>query len=209
MILASSSKQRIKLMDLLFKDFKNLSVEVDESFSNDFDLYEGIREVAYKKAIAVKDFFDIENDFIVATDTIVSFDNKILLKPKSYDEAFSMIKSYEGKEQEVISGFVFLKIENGKIVFEKKETVISKVKFQDLSDEKVKKWLDLDLYKFCSGGFMIEKVEEDFLIEISGSYSNIIGLPLEILKEKCDYFNIEINDIDVSNIEILKNKMKL
>ncbi len=207
MILASSSKQRKKLMEAMFNEFQVLSVDVDETFQEGFSLYENIVEVAFKKAMAVVDHFNIKDDYVIATDTVVYFDGKILLKPKDYDDAFNMIKGYEDKKQEVVSGFVFLKIENGKIVYGKKKAVVSYVSFNNLTDEAIKEWLKEDLYHFCSGGFMVEKVEKLFDMTIEGSYSNIIGLPLEEIQEVCKELHIETIGNDIKDTKILKKYM--
>ncbi len=207
MILASSSKQRKKLMEAMFSEFQVLSVEVDETFQEGFTIYENIVDVAFKKAMAVVDHFNIKDDYVIATDTVVYFNGKILLKPKDYDDAFNMIKGYEDKKQEVVSGFVFLKIENGKVVYEKKKSVVSYVSFNNLTDEAIKEWLKEDLYHFCSGGFMVEKVEKLFEMVIEGSYSNIIGLPLEVIEEVCEELHIETIGNDIKDTKIIKKYM--
>ncbi len=207
MILASKSEQRKKLIKLLFEKYEIISVETDEIFDENLDIYENLKNISYEKAIAVFRNSSIQNDVIIGVDTVVYFDDKILLKPKSYDEAFAMIRSYEGREQEVISGLTMLVIKNGKIKTTIKVAVISKVKFNNLSDENIKKWLSLDLYKNCSGGFMIEKVEDNFEMVISGSYSNIIGLPLEVIKDIASELNIATLDTNITNIELLKKSM--
>ncbi len=209
MILASQSAQRKKLMKMLFDEFDIISFETDENFDSNLSIYDNLKNIAYEKAIAVFENNEIVNDYIIGVDTIVYFDDKILLKPQNYEEAFEMIKSYRGKEQEVISGVSFVVVKDKKIIDVKKDVVISKVKFNNLSDEKIKKWLELDLYKFCSGSFMIEKIEDDFQMEISGSYSNIIGLPLERISEMLSEYNLDTKNIDIGDIKVIKKYMEV
>ncbi len=73
--------------------------------------------------------------------------------------------------------------------------------------KKIKKWLELELYHYCSGGFMFEKVEQEFEVQRIGSYSNVIGLPLERLKEYCNQYNISTFEVDVTDSELIKNFM--
>lgn len=207
MILASQSLQRKKLMNMLFEDYKIISYETEEKFDNELNIYDNLKNIAYEKAIAVYDKNNIKNDYILGVDTIVYFENNILLKPTSYNDAFNMINSYKGKEQEVISGIALIEVKNGKIIETKKDYVISKVEFNNLSDNNIKKWLDLDLYKYCSGGFMIEKIEDEFELKINGSYSNIIGLPLEKLKEMALAFGLSVFQSDIKDIDLIKKYM--
>ncbi|MFV0441619.1 MAG: Maf family protein [Lachnospirales bacterium] len=183
MILASSSKQRKLLMEELFDDFLCKPVDIDETFDKALSVYENVKNVAYSKGLESIKINNIQNDIVISLDTIVYCDNKVLLKPKSYDEAFNMIKSYEDSSQEVITGIGFFIVKNGKIVKEYKENVVSKVNFTNLSDEKIHMWLEQDLYRYCSGGFMIEKVEKSLGVKIDGSYFNVIGVPIERIKE--------------------------
>ncbi len=207
MILASNSAQRKKLIKMLFEKFENLTVETDEKIDEKFSIYENLKNIAFEKAEAVVKSYDIIDDYVLGVDTVVYFNSNVLLKPENYDDAFKMIKSYENESQEVISGIALLKVINNKIVDKKVDYVISKVRFNDLSDNKVKNWLDQGFYKYCSGGFMIEKIEEDFKMEIEGSYSNIIGLPLNELKDFCNEFGIKTLNTDINDITEIKKYM--
>ncbi len=207
MILASNSEQRKKLIKMLFLDYKNLVVETLENLDDKLTIYENLENIAFEKAEAVAKKFNIEDDYVLGVDTVVYFKNNVLLKPKDYADAYEMIKSYKNNEQKVISGIALLKIVNNKVVNKKITHVVTKVRFNNITDENIKKWLDRGLYKFCSGGFMIEKVENDFGMEYTGSYSNVIGLPLEKLKEFCDEFQISTLENDIQNSNIVKKFM--
>ncbi len=208
MILASNSEQRKKLITMLFPTYKNLVAETEEIFDENLSIYNNLQNVSYEKAKAVTKKYDILDDYVLGVDTVVYFNGSILLKPKSYEEAFEMIKSYKDCHQEVISGITLLKVVNNKIVAKKSSSVISKVKFNSLKDKDINNWLNLGLYKYCSGGFMIEKVENDFKMDVIGSYSNIIGLPLEQLKEFCEDFGIHTLDNQVEDINLVKSFMQ-
>ncbi len=190
MILASSSPQRKKLIEYITSDAKFLSVETDESFDESLDLYENIMLVAKNKAFAVIDQFGIKDEMVIGADTIVCCNGKILLKPKSYDEAFEMIKNYEDNRAEIISGVCVAIVKDGEIST-KSFTESSFVEFKNLSDEKIKEWLTQEDYLGCSGAIKIEKVEKIFETEITGSVSNIIGLPVERLSNEIFYLSDE------------------
>ncbi len=208
MILSSSSLQRKKLMKTLFDDVKIISFETDESFCDSKTVYENIENVALKKAMAVVKNSNIQNDIVIGCDTVCYLDNKILLKPTSYDAAFNMIKSYNNKQKEVISGVAIVTVKNGRVVDVYTTHVISKVMFRNIKNDDIHTWLKQGKYTYCSGGFMIEQVEDLFNVEIIGSYSNIIGLPLEELKQYFVDRNINvIKNIDITNKKVLKTFM--
>ncbi len=180
MILASSSLQRHQLIKYVTYETKCLSVEVDETFDEKLDVYENIKEVAKKKALAVIEEYNIQNDLVIGADTIVCLGEKVLLKPKDYDDAYSMIKSYSENDTEIVSGVCVAYVKNGVV---NAETFVdtSWVTFGQITDENIKAWLAEDDYLTCSGAIKIEKVQKYFKSEIAGSVSNIIGLPLEKL----------------------------
>ncbi len=183
MILASTSQQRKNLINYISSDVKFMSSKTDEKFFNNLTVYENIKNVAKNKALAVFSNYSIKNNIIISADTVVSIDKKILLKPKSYDEAFNMIKLYESNTGEVISGVCIAIVENGKVTT-REFTESSYIKFNNVTDDNIKKWLLMDDYLSCSGAIKIEKVKDIFDIEIMGSISNIIGLPLERLSKE-------------------------
>ncbi len=98
MILASSSKQRKELLEENGYEFKILSVDTDEIFNEDKSIYENIVDVANEKALAVVNEYGIVDDIVIAADTIVYCNNKILLKPKDYEDAKSMLSMYKDNE---------------------------------------------------------------------------------------------------------------
>ncbi len=188
MILASNSPQRKELIRYICDETRFLAVETDETFLDELDIYENIKRVATNKALAVVDEFNIDNEIVVSADTIVYRNGEVLLKPKDYDDAFSMIKSYENVNTEIISGVCICKVFDGNIEI-KTFTDSSFVKFTGITDEKIKEWLVQDDYLGCSGAIKIERIQKLFNTEISGSIYNIIGLPLEKLSRELFHLN--------------------
>ncbi len=180
MILASSSPQRKKLIRYVDSGIESLSVEVDETFDENIDVYENVMNIAKKKALAVIEKHNVHHDVVIGCDTIVVQGDKVLLKPIDYDDAYKMIQSYNDTDTEIVSGVCVATVVNGKVNV---ETFIetSWVRFSNVMDENIKGWLAEDDYLECSGAIKIEKVQKYFDVEIEGSISNIIGLPLEKL----------------------------
>lgn len=180
MILASSSPQRKKLIQYIDKETQCLSVDTDETFLDELTPYDNVMEIAKRKAIAVIKKYDIDNNTVIGCDTIVLNNSKVLTKPKDYDDAFNMISSYNNSDTEIVSGVCVSYVRNGKI---HSETFVetSWVTFSNITKESIEAWLSEEDYLDCSGAIKIEKIQKYFDVEIEGSISNIIGLPLEKL----------------------------
>lgn len=208
MILGSSSKQRKKIMSMLFDDFDVFVSDCDEVFDDNKSVYDNVKQIAYDKCYAIKQAENIKNDTIVCCDTVCYLDGNVLLKPKSYDEAFNMIKSYNDKQQEVISGVCVITIKDGEVCECYSDTIVSCITFTNLTDDKIRAWLDEGLYIHSAGGLMIEKLSGLFDMDIDGSYSNIIGLPLEALQQYFVSSNIEHNEVNGENISLIKKYLE-
>ncbi len=181
MILASSSKQRKELLSEYGCDFEVLAVETDEVFDEKRTIYENIVDVAYNKAIATINRYDIVSNVVIAADTIVYCNNRILLKPKNLDDAISMLNLYKNNIVHVISGVSVIEIDkdgNKKVnnFYDESEVI-----FSNLTDQEITKWLNLNEYKYCSGALKIEYSLKHMDVDIVGSISNITGLPMEKL----------------------------
>lgn len=184
MILASKSPRRQELLKIITRDFKVLTVDTDEIFNNVLSVYENLMKVSYEKCNAVRLHYKIENDIIIGGDTICYLDNKVLGKPKNYDDAYNMIKSYDNKTQEVITGVTIMKVCSGYI-----KTIsfyeISYVTFNNITDIEIVSWLKENEYLDKAGAYAIQnnKNKDYFNIEYSGSYNNIVGFPTEKIIE--------------------------
>ena len=116
----------------------------------------------------------------VAVDTLVSLDGKLLGKPQNRDEAIIMLKNLSGKWHEVYSGMC---VYNPK---DKSSTVVSevsKVHFIDMDENMLNWYLETDDWVAAAGAYKIQANGYKLIDQICGSYSNIIGLPLEKLVE--------------------------
>ena len=140
-ILASGSPRRKELLELMGLEFKVIVSQADEdSVSKDLkpELY--VQELALLKASATaKEVLRNKNAVIISADTIVTLDGQILGKPKDEDDAFNMLSKLSGREHEVYTGYCVMRISDGKAVCGKVRT---KVKFKDLSDDKIRGYIN-------------------------------------------------------------------
>ncbi|RME03113.1 MAG: septum formation protein Maf [Planctomycetota bacterium] len=114
------------------------------------------------------------NAFVLAADTVVSCNNKILGKPKNQEEAFEMLRFLRGQTQKVITGLCLYQTPNYLLC---QKSVVSQVKMSPLSDKEIKQYLAHTPSIDRAGACDIE--DQNFVQLITGSYSNVIGLPLE------------------------------
>ncbi len=174
-ILASRSPQRKKILKKLIDTFEIRVSDVDETFDNSLSVYENVKEVAKKKAFAIR---NSNNECIIACDTVCYLDNLTLTKPKDRVDAFNMILSYNNKIQEVITGVCIITPKNVYNFYE-----ISTVKFKDIDEESINLWLNENRFMDKAGSFEILEAPKYFDIEIAGSINNIVGLPIESIKD--------------------------
>lgn len=116
----------------------------------------------------------------IGIDTLVSLNGKLLGKPHSYDEAFEMLRSLSGRSHEVYSG---LSVYNPKTQRTTTVCDVSFVIFKDLSDSDIRWYIGTGDPNGAAGAYKIQSHGYKIIESIEGSFSNIIGLPLEKLIE--------------------------
>lgn len=171
-ILASNSPRRREILSN-FIDFTVISKEIDEIKDDCFSPWTTVMALAYEKGIEVaKDNVD---EVVLSADTLVELDGKLLGKPKNREDAKIMIKSLSGKIHNVYTGYAIFKLSK-KIKYVSYEK--SSVKFYDLSDDEIEKYLDTLEYKDKAGAYGIQGKGSLLVEKIEGDYFNIVGFPI-------------------------------
>lgn len=116
--------------------------------------------------------------WVCGVDTIVYFDGEILGKPKDCSEAERTILKLSGKTHEVHSGITLLDLGNN---VKYQDESVTFVKFRELEKRFIDYYLDNRLFEGYAGGYAIQGVFACVVEKIEGSYSNVVGLPLELL----------------------------
>ena len=178
-ILASSSPRRADILRKLNIGFEIIpSPYVEDHSTTDFS-YDYIEDLAYNKAKAVIPLVKTPS-IIVAADTIVVLDGKVLGKPDGYDGAFEMLRSLSGRTHQVVTAIVVMNSETG--VYKKKSTT-SEVLFEKLSDEKIKYYIDNFKPFDKAGSYGIQEMPDGYIKSYSGDLENIIGMSSKTLHE--------------------------
>ena len=179
LILASSSKQRRDILDMIGLKYEVITSLVEED-SNESDPVKYVKELSRNKALSVKEQLN-EKAIIIAADTIISLDNKIFEKPKTKDEAFNNMKKMSGKITKAITGVTILDLyQNKEISFED----ISEVKFNNISDDDIKWYVDNEDKLLNVSGYVLRGKASLFLDYVNGDYNTIFGIsPSKVYKQ--------------------------
>ncbi|MBU5483574.1 Maf-like protein [Clostridium sp. MSJ-11] len=178
-ILASASERRKELLKRILGDFEVIVSQFDEDqvrFNGDCGNY--VIELAKGKGMDVVSNIKDNNSLIIACDTVVFFNGKVLGKPKSEEEAFSMLKELSGNVHHVYSGIFIYNKETNSIMT---DYICTEVKFSNLSDELIKKYIESKEPFDKAGAYGIQGYGGIFVERINGCYYNVVGLPLNSL----------------------------
>ena len=178
-ILASSSPRRADILKKHNIEFKIIpSPYVEDHSTTDFS-YAFIENLAYNKAKAVVPLVK-EPSTIIAADTIVVLDGKILGKPDGYDGAFDMLKSLSGKTHHVVTAIVVMDSDTQNY---KKQSTTSEVTFENLTDEQIKYYIDNFKPFDKAGSYGIQEMPKGYIKSYTGDLENIIGISSKTLLE--------------------------
>ena len=179
LILASGSPRRRELLALFGHPFTVHPADIDETMDPKKKPFDEVARLSWEKALAVP---REEGDVVVAADTIVVCDDKILGKPKSEEEAKAMLRLLSGRAHQVMTGCTVL-YENKAETF----TEVTQVHFRALSQGEIDRYVATKEPMDKAGAYGIQGGGALFCEGIEGDYYNVMGLPVcrlgEILKK--------------------------
>lgn len=185
-ILASGSPRRQQFFKDMHLEFEVRLKDVEEIYPNHLKASEITDFLAVLKANAFEDTLK-ENDILVTSDTIVWHNEKALGKPKDYDDAFQILKALSNSTHEVFTSVCIKTKAKTEILND-----VTKVTFSELSDEAIAYYLENFKPYDKAGAYGIQEwIGIIGISKIEGSYSNVVGLPVQKVYE---YFsNFEKN----------------
>ena len=193
-ILASASPRRKELLDKMGLDFSILAPDVDESKAGKDmppELY--VQELALLKASGAAKLLPSRqqrDSLILAADTVVCQDGKILGKPADADMAFAMLSDLSGRKHAVYTGICVMRTSDG---FSVCRGVKTEVEFNPLSEDKIRRYIDTGEPMDKAGAYGIQGFGATLVKRIDGDYFNVVGLPLSALAEVLEQdFGLEI-----------------
>lgn len=176
LILASASPRRQQLLQQLGLDFSVLTAEIEEKLSSDLPLTAAIIELARRKARAVQQQIEPgPGTYILAADTVVVLEQKVLGKPQDSEDAIAMLSRLSGRSHQVITAVVLLKADGS---WEMGDYELTEVTFRPLQLEEIQAYVASGEPLDKAGAYGIQGLGGLLVEKINGCYYNVVGLPL-------------------------------
>lgn len=173
--LSSKSPRRISLLKDIGLHFENNTLDSEENADRS-------HVISYVKENARDKLFPSEQfDLNIASDTVVVYQNTILEKPKSIQEAREFLELLSNNTHDVYTG-VCLKFKESELLFHEK----TEVEFYTLEHEFISSYINSGETLDKAGGYGIQGIGSSFIKSIHGCYYNVMGFPVSLF---CKHLN--------------------
>lgn len=170
-ILASASPRRRELLNQIHVEHIVQSVDLDETPLLNESAEDYVRRLALEKAIVCRNTFNPELP-ILAADTTVVLDKKIMGKPQNEAEGLAMLRRLSGKTHQVFTAVTLLGKEQHRALS------VTDVVFKTLSEKEIVAYWQSGEPLDKAGSYAIQGKGSLFIVRINGSFSGVMGLPL-------------------------------
>jgi len=188
-ILGSASPRRKDLLSTITDDFIVKVPDINEEFLPGEGPVEFSERISRKKLDAVTRSIDAPDypDLIISSDTIVTFESRILGKPIDRDDAFEILSYLSGRTHNVITGISIMyrkdeTRENTDIITDHESTSVT---FRKLTKNDIKLYMDKVHYMDKAGAYAIQEHGDMIIEKIEGSMTNVIGFPMRLFFKMC------------------------
>jgi len=181
-ILASTSPRRAELLRSLVLDFKVVPSAAEELWHEHLSPLELCQLNAHRKARAVAE--KIPDAWVLGADTLVFLDGEPLGKPGDLAEARLMLSRLQGRTHQVVTGVSLI---HRRALRERLFAVCTDVVFHPLNASQIGDYLSRINPLDKAGGYALQEHGERIVSHIEGSYSNVVGLPLERLRAELTF----------------------
>lgn len=176
LVLASASPRRRELLGAMGQSFTVRCADVPEDLPNGIDPQEAVLTLARRKCAAVLPLS--KGCAVIAADTVVALDGKILGKPKSEEDALAMLTALSGRTHEVFTGVA---VGYGDSITVRADRTA--VTFRPLSREEILAYIKTGEPMDKAGAYGIQGGAGHFAVAIDGALDNVIGLPTRLLAD--------------------------
>ena len=185
LILASQSPRRQALLKQLGYDFICSPANLDESLITAEKPEQYVARLALAKArVIAKQYAD--DVVVLGSDTSVVFGQHILGKPASFNDCLSTLKMLSGNTHQVITAIAAVKGERIDVV-----VVSTEVDFKVLTEQEIRHYWQTGEPQDKAGAYGIQGIAGQFVKQIRGSYSAVVGLPLYETAQLLSAFGVE------------------
>ncbi len=179
LILASASPRRAELLRQLDVDFQVIPSVATEVFDEHLSPLELCQLNAHRKARTVAK--QHPDALVLGADTLVFLDGEIMGKPANAGEARRMLGRLQGRTHQVVTGVSLIHL---RALREQTFAASTDVTFHPLTAGQINTYLSKMNPLDKAGAYAIQEHGETIVADISGSFSNVVGLPVEMLKEE-------------------------
>ncbi|MGM0437172.1 MAG: Maf family protein [Bacillota bacterium] len=187
LILASSSARREEILKRLNLQFTVVPSKIDESGYDHLTPEKMVQKLSALKAKEVSKL--VEDTLIIAADTIIVNNDKVLGKPQSKEDAAEMLKKLRGENHTVMTGLAVYSTGDSKEITDIDRT---EVYMTNMSDDEIAKYVSTGEPMGKAGSYAIQGLGSVFVEKIEGSYFTVMGLPVHKLAEILNEFSINI-----------------
>lgn len=170
LILASASPRRKELLGLFHIPFVVHVADIDETMDNTKSPFDEVARVSRLKALAIS---REDEDIVIAADTIVVCEGKVLGKPKTEEEAVSMLRLLSGRDHQVMTGCTVLRGNRAETF-----TEVTDLHFRPLSQTEIEHYVATGEPMDKAGSYGIQGGAALFCERMVGDYYNVMGLPV-------------------------------
>ena len=170
LILASASPRRKELLGLFKIPFTVRVADIDEAMDNTKSPFDEVARVSRLKALAVS---REKGDVVIAADTIVVCEGRVLGKPRDEDDAFRILSLLSGRDHEVMTGMTVVR-DDAVLT----HTEVTKIHFRELHPAEIRAYIATGEPMDKAGAYGIQGGAALFADQMVGDYYNVMGLPV-------------------------------
>jgi septum formation protein len=182
-ILASASPRRCELLRELGVEFRIVASDSAEVHSDQLTAREVAQINAYRKARAVAKKFP--DALVMGADTVVALDETLFGKPATLEDAYQMLERLQGRTHIVVSGICLLQLRTHR---QRIFCDSTEVTFRPLDAVGIRRYLTRVNPLDKAGAYAIQEWGDEIVEAISGSYTNVVGLPMEKLRSELQHW---------------------
>lgn len=182
-ILASASPRRSELLRQLGVEFEAIASHAPESESEHLTPGELCSLNAYRKARLISKHHP--DALVIGMDTVVALDSKVLGKPRDMDEAFQMMRWLQGQTHRVLTGVCMIHLRTHKQKIFVEQTIVT---FRPLTEDQIRHYYQHVNPLDKAGAYAIQEQGDQIVANVQGSYTNVVGLPIERLQAELSDF---------------------